>query len=304
MPTPLLGVRTLAWTLALRACGAPAPAEPPPVEAPGLHRERWYGWSLLLPDGCAAPEEERWEGRPIGRARWQCPDMGLILDATPFADPLHHTAAARFAPGAALCAAARARDVEFRERPPGPDRPIPALAYWEVLPGESLAVHQRAEDRRVTLIAFVHVDQGGCDAAERVVRSLRPEGPPHDVPAGEVRSPLAAFLAPSPDCHRHYAWPSCKPGAPSDEALHCGDLRVEWREWPPGHTTPAAPATPAGAAGPWAYDHRETDPTSHGPGGPSWTIQLPRGVLGVWAPLTRAAEVVDLLARTRVPAGQ
>jgi hypothetical protein len=83
----------------------------PGPEAPGMHRETWYGWSFLLPDDCQERVEERFQGEPIGRVTWTCAHHLISLDATPFADPLHHTLRHYFPDGADTCRALQARDV-------------------------------------------------------------------------------------------------------------------------------------------------------------------------------------------------
>lgn len=96
----MIGVRTaVAGLLALLACDA-GPGRAPESdgavpEAPGMHRESWYGWSLLLPDGCSEFTEERFEGRPIGRARWVCPDTLILLPLPQRLDVLHVTSCER-----------------------------------------------------------------------------------------------------------------------------------------------------------------------------------------------------------------
>ncbi len=307
----MIGVRTaVAWLLALLACDA-GPGRAPESdgavsEAPGMHRESWYGWSLLLPDGCSEFTEERFEGRPIGRARWVCPDTLIMFDATPFADTLQHSAQSRFLAGADLCAALAARDVEDVESLRQREVAVPEVAYYEMLPAQTLAVHRQAADRRATLIVFGRY-QGDCTPWARMVHGLRAEGPRLDVPQDQVRGPTLAFPAPAADCHRHYAWPTCK-GVPPAEVLPCGEIRAEWVQYEPAliqsirSETPMSTREPDGTIGGWAYMHETTGATADGPGGPAWRVELPLGEIGVWAPESRAAEALVVIAGLRLAA--
>ncbi|MEZ4384963.1 MAG: hypothetical protein R3A79_26775 [Nannocystaceae bacterium] len=278
--------------LAGAACGRGAEVAKAPAEASGLHEERWYGWGLLLPDGCEAPAEERFGGAPIGRARWVCPGLTITLDASPLADPMHHTASLRFRPGAALCG--DGSEVERVALPEGAPPPTAEVTYYEPVLGHALAVRRAASDRAASLVVLG--DPTRCAAMAGIVESLRPRGERLAAPSDELRTPGFALPLPDAGCHRHFDWAQCKPGGGRDVHVRCDALTVDWWGRRASEASSSAEATRGVAAERGvvreAVEGRE--------GVFRWRAELADGLLQVEAGEEREDEVLAALARARV----
>lgn len=293
------GLRGLLFALAVApltgaACGGGGvPAAAPPEAAADAHLETWYGWELLLPAGCESPAEERFDGAPIGRAQWVCPGLVITLDASPLADPLHHTAALRVRPGAALCG--DGSEVERKEVPEDAPPPSADATYYEPVLGHALAVRRNASDRAASLVVLGEPSR--CEAMAQIVESLRPRGPRLDSPDDALRTPRFALPLPGADCHRHFVWAQCKPGGAGDVHVRCRELRVDWWARRTMSDAPSSPEATSGVAGGLAYVR---EPVSGRQGVARWRVDLAGGSLSVEGREAREREILDALAQARV----